>query len=598
MNNASDPVRAIADAYVAELARHEPDAAQAAGLGAGPALPDLGPDWLQRKYALQGETIAALDAISPDAGDPVLRAALRERLERERLLFDTGFTPRLAAGLATPVHLVRHAFEGLTVTADAAGEALIVRLEAAPAAVRDYAASLRWARENADRFSGWGIAPRRQLDTLAAQVESWVASDWFGSIPIAEGTDAVTATRMRAAADATAAALTELVALLRDELRPDASQVDGVGERVYEDLAAAMLGARVDLADTYAFGWSELERLIAEARALAVELGGSGDDPVRDAASRLDEDPRYRLDGVTAIREWLVERVAETTDALAPAFDLPPSVRDVECIVSEAASGVVYYTPGAPDGSTPGRIVWTIPSGVPVAATWQEVTSVHHEGLPGHHLQFVVTASYPDLHPWQRHLCHIHGYAEGWAHYSEQLADELGLIRDPAERLGLVLGQIWRSVRIVADIGLHTGWGVPANSLTGEDDWTPELAKRMLVDFALVEPALAGFEVDRYLGWPGQALAFKVGARLWNEARASARGAARRGVLAARVPPRRPRARPHGTRSAARAADRLRPRHTLNRRAAAAPDVRAVRCPARNRSRAGCRTRCGRRRPR
>jgi uncharacterized protein (DUF885 family) len=180
---------------------------------------------------------------------------------------------------------------------------------------------------------------------------------------------------------------------------------------------------------------------------------------------------------------------------------------------------VVYYTPGAPDGSTPGRIVWTIPSGVPVAATWQEVTSVHHEGLPGHHLQFVVTASYPHLHPWQRHLCHIHGYAEGWAHYAEQLADELGLIRDTAERLGLVLGQIWRSVRIVADIGLHTGWPVPAGSLVPEGGWTPDLARDMLVELALVEPTLAGFEVDRYLGWPGQALAFKVGARLWTEAR-------------------------------------------------------------------------------
>ena len=223
----------------------------------------------------------------------------------------------------------------------------------------------------------------------------------------------------------------------------------------------------------------------------------------------------------TRSASWLVQRVAETTDALAPAFDLPGGIRDVECLVSEAASGVVYYTPGAPDGSVPGRIVWTIPSGVPVAATWQEVTSVHHEGLPGHHLQFVVTASYPDLHPWQRHLCHIHGYAEGWAHYAEQLADELGLIRDPAERLGLVLGQIWRSVRIVADIGLHTGWGVPAAALVPEGDWTPELARRMLVDLALVDPALAGFEVDRYLGWPGQALAFKVGARLWNEARAA-----------------------------------------------------------------------------
>ena len=101
-----------------------------------------------------------------------------------------------------------------------------------------------------------------------------------------------------------------------------------------------------------------------------------------------------------------------------------------------------------------------------------------------------------------------------------RLADELGLIRDPAERLGLLLGQIWRSVRIVADIGLHTGRPVPPNALVTETDWTPELARRMLVEFALVEPTLAGFEVDRYLGWPAQALAFKIGARLWAQARA------------------------------------------------------------------------------
>lgn len=513
-----DPVRAVADAYVRELAGHEPDAAAAIGID-GPPLPDLSPEWLQRKYELQGETLAALRAAAP--GDEVLRAALAERLERERLLFDTGFTPRLVAGLATPVHLVRYAVEGLTVTPDAAGAALVRRLEAAPTAVREYISALRWSRDNGARFTGTGVAPVRQLDTLAGQVESWIHMDWFGSIPMADGVGDETVARVRAAGDETAAALAELVAVLRDELRPNAPNEDGVGDEVYPDLAAAMLGARIDVDDTYVYGWAELERLVAEARALAIELGGSGDDPVRTAASVLDADPRYRLDGVDAIRAWLTQRVAETIDAVVPAFDLPASVTEVECLVSEAASGVVYYTPGAPDGSTPGRVVWTIPSGVPVAATWQEVTSVHHEGVPGHHLQFVLTAAYPGLHVWQRHLCHIHGYAEGWAHYAEQLADELGLIRDPAERLGLLLGQIWRSVRIVADIGLHTGREIPPNPLVPEGEWTPELARRLLVDLALVEPSLAGFEVDRYLGWPGQALAFKVGARLWLEARAA-----------------------------------------------------------------------------
>jgi len=515
----TDPVRAIADAYVRELACHEPEAAQALGLGARP-LPDLSPGWLVAKDELQAATLAALDAAGP--GDEVLRAALRERLERERLLFDTGFTPRLVAGLATPVHRVRYALEGRTVTADAGGQAVLATLEAAPAAVREYIAALRWARDHSERLTGGGVAPVRQLDGLAAQVAMWAETDWFGS-RVAEDVDAATAARARAAADEIGVALVELVTVLRDELRPVAPVADGVGDAVYADLAAGMLGACIDLDDTYAYGWAELERLAGEAQALARDLGGSGDDAVRAAASLLDSDPRYRLDGVAAIQAWLTQRVGETIDAVAPAFDLPAAVQDVECLVSEAATGVVYYTPGAPDGSTPGRVVWTIPSGVPVAATWQEVTSVHHEGVPGHHLQFVLTASYPALHPWQRHLCHIHGYAEGWAHYAEQLADELGLIRDPAERLGLVLGQIWRSVRIVADIGLHTGRRVPPNALVPEGEWTPELARDLLVDLALVEPALAGFEVDRYLGWPGQALAFKVGARLWNDARAAHR---------------------------------------------------------------------------
>lgn len=521
MTVSPDPVRLIADRYVAELAAHEPDAAQAAGLPSPGPLADIGPEWLQRKYELQGETLAALDGLPAQVGDTTLRAALAERLERERLLFDTGFTPRLVAGLASPVHLIRYAIEGLTVTADDAGAELVARLEAVPHGVAQYIDSLRWARDHAGRFSGSGIAPVRQLDTLAAQLDLWVDADWFGSVPVDDAVDARTRARIRAAADRTHAALAELAAVLRDELGPVAPDVDGVGASVYGDLAAVMLGARIDLADTYAYGWSELERLVAEARALAGDLGGERDDPLRSAAALLDADPRYRLDGVGAIRDWLERRVDETTGALADAFDLPPGIRNVECIVAEASAGVVYYTPAPPDGSVPSRIVWTIPSGVPVAATWQEVSSVHHEGLPGHHLQFVVTASHEDLHAWQRHLCHIHGYAEGWAHYAEQLADELGLIRDPAERLGLLLGQIWRSVRIVADIGLHTGWAIPANTLVTESTWTPELARRMLVDLALVEPHLAGFEVDRYLGWPGQALAFKVGARLLQEARAA-----------------------------------------------------------------------------
>lgn len=147
---------------------------------------------------------------------------------------------------------------------------------------------------------------------------------------------------------------------------------------------------------------------------------------------------------------------------------------------------------------------------------------MHHEGVPGHHLEHSINRANASIHPWQRYLCEVHGYAEGWAHYSEQLAEELGLLRTDGELLGMLLGQIWRAVRVVGDIGLHTGRPIPKNRLIAAREWTPELVESMLVDFARTTPQTARFEVDRYYAWPGQALAFKVGQKLWNDLRARA----------------------------------------------------------------------------
>jgi uncharacterized protein (DUF885 family) len=102
-----------------------------------------------------------------------------------------------------------------------------------------------------------------------------------------------------------------------------------------------MLGARIDLADTYAFGWAELERLVGQARELAEQIGGGGDDPVRDAASVLDADPRYRLEGVDAIRGWLQRRVGETTVALAEAASgARPYLRKMCAAMSSPSGGM------------------------------------------------------------------------------------------------------------------------------------------------------------------------------------------------------------------------------------------------------------------
>jgi uncharacterized protein (DUF885 family) len=158
-----------------------------------------------------------------------------------------------------------------------------------------------------------------------------------------------------------------------------------------------------------------------------------------------------------------------------------------------------------------------------VTSTWREVSTVHHEGVPGHHTQTVIAMVEPDLHPWQRAMAHVHGHSEGWAHYAERLADEFGLLRDAGERLGMLYGQRWRAARIVVDMGLHLGFPIPAgNGITTETEWSPEVGTAVLRFAGGLDEATARFEVDRYLGWPGQALAFRVGARVWEQLRAAA----------------------------------------------------------------------------
>lgn len=529
----STHIRSVADGYVDELAEHEPVAAQALGRAAGDRLPDFGPEWAQRRRELADETLAGVSAASDATpSDRSLRAALDERLRSDAALFDTGFTARLLAPLASPVHQLRESFDDITVTDDQEGDEAIERLAAVPAALGDLRRRLEWARAEGERgrFTGTGVVAARQVEAVADQVSSWVdpqGTAYFESIAHA-GLTAERAARLERAQAAATVASSDFERFLRSDLLPTAPREDAVGEAVYAETARSFLGTPVDLDELYAFGWDELARLVEVSRSLAVAVGEESGS-VAAAAHALNADPRYRVAGREAIVSWLRERLESTLSTVdGAAFDLPAEIREVDIVVPTAATGVVFYTPGAPDGSVRSKIVWTVPEGADSISTWQEVTSFHHEGVPGHHLEHTINRANTQLHPWQRYLCEIHGYAEGWAHYSEQLSDELGLLRDPAERLGMVLGRIWRTVRIVADIGLHTGrpplpgpWA-PDGSRVAEAAWTAGLARRLLTDLALVDPRTAGFEVDRYLGWPGQALSFTVGAKLWKEARAAA----------------------------------------------------------------------------
>jgi uncharacterized protein (DUF885 family) len=173
---------------------------------------------------------------------------------------------------------------------------------------------------------------------------------------------------------------------------------------------------------------------------------------------------------------------------------------------------------------------WSVPDGVEDFTIWSEITTVHHEGVPGHHLQCAQAVFQKEqLNRWQRLMCWVSGHGEGWALYSELLMDELGYLADPGDRLGMLDMQMLRAARVVVDLGVHLQLPIPAGTGWHEGEvWDADLAWEFLRGHVRMEEKQLRFELNRYLGWPGQAPSYKLGERLWLQAREDAK--ARKGA--------------------------------------------------------------------
>ncbi|MDQ7994042.1 MAG: DUF885 domain-containing protein, partial [Propionicimonas sp.] len=158
-------------------------------------------------------------------------------------------------------------------------------------------------------------------------------------------------------------------------------------------------------------------------------------------------------------------------------------------------------------------------------STWREKTTVYHEGVPGHHLQIAQQVLIREqLNSWRRLVLWTSGHGEGWALYAERLMEEFGFMDDLGDRLGLLDGQRMRAARVVIDIGVHLG--KPAPQRWGGGTWDAAKAWDLFKANANMDEAFLRFELNRYLGWPGQAPSYKIGQRLWEQARAGAPAAA------------------------------------------------------------------------
>ncbi|MHB1596205.1 MAG: DUF885 domain-containing protein [Streptosporangiaceae bacterium] len=515
-------VTEVADDYVVRYAELDPVEATAIGLaGHDHAMTDLSPDGFAARAALTDATAAALEAASADGpGEAIARLAMRERLAVQRDLYRSGATTSELNVIASWVQGVRQVFDLMPTIGQEAQRNLAARMAAVPAA---YAGLRQTYAQAAARGQ---VAARRQVAACASQCEQWSAADggfYAGLVARTGATGAMLADLERAAA-AASAATADLGAFLRTELLPAAPAADAAGRERYQLASRNFLGADIDLDEAYAWGWSEVRRIEAEMARVAGQIvpGGS----LGDAIAALESDPARRITGRDALRDWM-QGVADAAIAELDGthFDIPAPARRIEAMIAPTSDGGIYYTGPSEDGSRPGRMWWALADGVQDFSTWKEVTTIYHEGVPGHHLQTAIAAFGPGrLNRWQRLMCWVSGHGEGWALYAERLMEELGYLDDPGDRLGLLDSQLLRAARVVVDLGVHLGLPVPADSSWHPGEiWDADLAWDYLRQRVQVEDSMLRFELDRYLGWPGQAPSYKLGERIWLQARQEAR---------------------------------------------------------------------------
>src|SRR3954469_866363 len=266
------------------------------------------------------------------------------------------------------------------------------------------------------------------------------------------------------------------------------------GKRRYAEAVKTMTTVNISPAEVHEIGLKEVERITAEMTKLAKEQGH------KDLASfreKINADPKWKPQSEQQIVDDFKKYIDQMQPKLPELFGLlPKSPVTVEPIPGFAKAEATHYVAGTPDGKRPGRVVVAVAD--PTKRTLVDDEAVaYHEGVPGHHMQISIAQTLPDL-PKFRLRGFYSAYAEGWALYSEELGKEIGFYKDPVSDYGRLNSELFRAVRLVVDTGIH------------DKNWSRE----KVIDFMHandINDALAQTETDRYIAWPGQALAYKMG---------------------------------------------------------------------------------------
>ena len=509
MGRPATAVDAVADRYLETSAALDPCGATESGIaGYDDQITDYSPDGVVARAEAARTALRELDATAPaDAADAVTVAAMRERLGVLLDLHEAGLDLGELNVIASPLQTMRDVFDLMPTDTEQDWATISRRLAQIPQRAAGYADGLRAAvsagRAPAARQVRRGIEQSGQIQELFVRM-------------VAEAAPGTAALRdeLHHHAQEAANAYAGLARVLREDIGPHARDTDGCGREAYQVLSRSFLGAAVDLDESYEWGLELLRGIVAEQDAIADRLYPGA--TAAEALRRLDGERRYLIHGTEALARWMQELSDRAVESLADKhFDIAEPLRQLECRIAPTHTGGIYYTGPSEDLSRPGRMWWSVPLGVDTFHTWQETTTVFHEGVPGHHLQIGRAVVLGDqLNRWRRMGCWVSGHGEGWALYAERLMAELGWLDDAGNRMGMLDAQRFRAARVVIDIGVHCELTAPDGGT-----WDAERAWAFLQSHSAMAEENLRFELDRYLGWPGQAPSYAIGQRIWQQLR-------------------------------------------------------------------------------
>ena len=306
----------------------------------------------------------------------------------------------------------------------------------------------------------------------------------------------------------------ELLVFLRDTYVPQARRTTAAcdlpdGEAFYAARIREYTTLPLSADDVHARGLQEVARILAEMNDVRRQAGFDGDLSAFLQFLRTDAQFYARTpEELLAHASWIAKRI----DGLLPKFFgvLPRQPYGVAPVPADIAP---FYTTGryvpAPQPTGFAGMYWVNTHALPSRALYTLPALTLHEAVPGHHLQIALAGEMAGQPPFRRHGF-VDAYGEGWALYAEHLGDEMGVYLTPYEQFGRLTYEMWRAARLVVDTGLHA------------KRWSRDVARAYLLAHTALSEHEVATEVDRYIGWPGQALSYKIGELKIRELRARA----------------------------------------------------------------------------